>query len=139
MPQKKDTSVKINNAIMHFELTFEIRRDKKRVKLRFCFSFPLPAFFVVASLDCAIHQGSNMDVVLDYADRQFFTPYVYPETWPEDDPYRQFINLMAITMTGAVIMYFTLGTASYYLIFDHQLKKHPQFLEVYFGHFRIII
>lgn len=71
-----------------------------------------------------------MDIVLDYSDRQFFTPYIYPENWPTDDPLRQLINLYIITNVGGVLLYLSCATLSFYLLFDHQLMKHPLFLEV---------
>ncbi|XP_058050361.1 lathosterol oxidase [Ahaetulla prasina] len=70
-----------------------------------------------------------MDLVLDYADSYILTPYVYPATWPEDNAFRQIISLFVITNLGAIVLYFLFATLSYYLLFDHKLKKHPQFLE----------
>uniref|UniRef100_A0A0F7Z9H4 Lathosterol oxidase-like protein n=1 Tax=Crotalus adamanteus TaxID=8729 RepID=A0A0F7Z9H4_CROAD len=70
-----------------------------------------------------------MDLVLDYADSYILTPYVYPATWLEDDAFRQIISLSIITNLGAFAIYFLFATLSYYLLFDHKLKKHPQFLE----------
>ncbi|XP_033027509.1 lathosterol oxidase [Lacerta agilis] len=70
-----------------------------------------------------------MDLVLAYADDSVLTPYVYPAAWPEDNPFRQFISLIVITNVGALVLYFLIGSLNYYFIFDHSLKKHPQFLE----------
>ncbi|KAM3830752.1 lathosterol oxidase-like isoform 2-T3 [Vipera latastei] len=70
-----------------------------------------------------------MDLILDYADTYILTPYVYPATWPEDNAFRQIISLSVITYLGAFAVYFLFGSLSYYLLFDHKLKKHPQFLE----------
>uniref|UniRef100_A0A8C5RBU0 Sterol-C5-desaturase n=1 Tax=Laticauda laticaudata TaxID=8630 RepID=A0A8C5RBU0_LATLA len=70
-----------------------------------------------------------MDLVLDYADSSILTPYVYPATWPEDNTFRQMISLFVITNLGAFVLYFLFAILSYYLLFDHKLKKHPQFLE----------
>ncbi|XP_006642354.1 lathosterol oxidase [Lepisosteus oculatus] len=70
-----------------------------------------------------------MDLVLNYADYYFFTPYIYPCTWPEDEPLRQIIGLMLVTNLGAALLYLVLGALSFYFIFDHSLMKHPQFLE----------
>lgn len=74
--------------------------------------------------------GSKMDLVLNVADYYFFTPYVYPSSWPEDDALRQIIGLMVATNLGAAILYLGLGALSYIFIFDHKLMQHPQFLEV---------
>lgn len=71
-----------------------------------------------------------MDLVLEVADHHLLTPYVYPTGWPEDEPFRQLLSLFAITNLGALALYLLFGTLSYYFIFDHELKKHPQFLEV---------
>lgn len=70
-----------------------------------------------------------MDLVLSVADYYFFTPYVYPATWPEDDIFRQTVNLLIVTNVGAYILYFFCATLSYYFVFDHALMKHPQFLK----------
>lgn len=71
-----------------------------------------------------------MDLVLDAADRHLLTPYVYPTSWPEGEPCRQLLSLFVITNLGALALYLLFGTLSYYFIFDHELQKHPQFLEV---------
>ncbi|XP_036599377.1 lathosterol oxidase [Trichosurus vulpecula] len=70
-----------------------------------------------------------MDLVLNIADYYFFTPYVYPSTWPEDEIIRQCLSLLVVTNLGAYILYFLFATLSYYFIFDHSLMKHPLFLE----------
>ncbi|KAM6173526.1 lathosterol oxidase [Erethizon dorsatum] len=70
-----------------------------------------------------------MDYVLNGADYYFFTPYVYPSTWPEDDIFRQTISLLIVTNLGAFVLYFFCATLSYYFIYDHSLMKHPQFLK----------
>ncbi|CAN2388141.1 Belongs to the sterol desaturase family [Pristimantis euphronides] len=70
-----------------------------------------------------------MDLVLNAADHHFFTPYVYPASWNEDDPLRQLLSLFVVTNLGAVVIYLLFGGLSYYFIFDHSLMKHPQFLE----------
>uniref|UniRef100_A0A8C3PLI7 Sterol-C5-desaturase n=1 Tax=Calidris pygmaea TaxID=425635 RepID=A0A8C3PLI7_9CHAR len=73
--------------------------------------------------------GRAMDLVLDAADRHLLTPYVYPAGWPEGEPCRQLLSLFVITNLGALALYLLFGTLSYYFIFDHRLKQHPQFLE----------
>lgn len=80
---------------------------------------------------CLCVPGSAMDLVLNVADYYFFTPYVYPATWPEDWALRQIISLLVVTNLGAAVLYLGLGAISYYFVFDHNLKKHPHFLEVY--------
>ena len=71
-----------------------------------------------------------MDVVLGLADKYFFTPYVYPETWEESNPWRQFLSLNIVTDLGGAILYLITASLSYLFIFDHNLLKHPQVLEV---------
>ena len=69
-----------------------------------------------------------MDLVLAECDRHVLTPYVYPDSWPEDSPLRQFLTLYAITVFGGWALYMSFATLSYVFIYDHRLKKHPQFL-----------
>lgn len=71
-----------------------------------------------------------MDLVLNVADHYVLTPYVYPVSWSEGGALRQIISLLVLTNLGAAILYLGLGAVSYYFIFDHNLKKHPHFLEV---------
>jgi len=60
-----------------------------------------------------------MDDVLAFCDEKFFTPYVYPETWAEDDIYRQALTLWIITTIGGNILYFAQDLAtSFSLISD---------------------
>ncbi len=69
-----------------------------------------------------------MDLVLGACDRYIFSPYVYPPSWREDDLTRQSLSLFIITMVGGWLMYFTAAAFSYFVIFDHRLMKHPQFI-----------
>lgn len=71
-----------------------------------------------------------MDLVLDVADHYVLTPYVYPASWPEDGALRQIVSLLVLTNLGAAVLYLGLGAVSYFFVFDHNLKKHPHFLEV---------
>lgn len=71
-----------------------------------------------------------MDLVLNVADHYVLTSYVYPASWPEDGALRQIISLLVLTNLGAAVLYLGLGAISYYFIFDHNLMKHPHFLEV---------
>uniref|UniRef100_A0A673T2M4 Sterol-C5-desaturase n=1 Tax=Suricata suricatta TaxID=37032 RepID=A0A673T2M4_SURSU len=70
-----------------------------------------------------------MDLVLSAADYYFFTPYIYPASWPEDNIFRQTVSLLIVTNLGAYILYFFFATLSYYFVYDHSLMKHPQFLK----------
>ncbi|XP_044134232.1 lathosterol oxidase [Bufo gargarizans] len=70
-----------------------------------------------------------MDLVLNAADYYFLTPYVYPASWNEDEPFRQLLSLFLVTNLGGVVIYLLFGALSYFFIFDHSLMKHPQFLE----------
>lgn len=71
-----------------------------------------------------------MDLVLHVADYYALTPYVYPASWPEDEPIRQIISLLIVTNLGGFIIYLLFGALSYFFVFDHSLMKHPQFLKV---------
>ncbi|XP_031724890.1 lathosterol oxidase [Anarrhichthys ocellatus] len=70
-----------------------------------------------------------MDLVLDVADYYVLSPYVYPASWPEGGALRQIISLLVLTNLGAAVLYLGLGVINYFLVFDHSLMKHPQFLE----------
>lgn len=75
-------------------------------------------------------EHSAMDLVLDIADYYVLTPYVYPASWAEDGALRQILSLLVLTNLGAAVLYLGLGAISYFFVFDHNLKKHPHFLEV---------
>ncbi|GFN85370.1 sterol-c5-desaturase (erg3 delta-5-desaturase homolog)-like [Plakobranchus ocellatus] len=70
-----------------------------------------------------------MDLVLNYLDHYLFTPYVYPEDWPENNPVRQIISLLLVANIGGYLLYFIVASLSYFFIFDHKLMTHPQILE----------
>jgi lathosterol oxidase len=71
-----------------------------------------------------------MDDILEFCDRAFFTPYVYPQSWPEDNILRQFFfSLMFLATLGGYLLYFSVASFSYYFIFDHRHRKHPKFLK----------
>ncbi|GAA5896076.1 C-5 sterol desaturase [Sporobolomyces salmoneus] len=46
-----------------------------------------------------------------------------------DSIVRQSISLYAITYVGILLLYFSVATLSYYLIFDHRMKLHPRYLK----------
>ena len=69
-----------------------------------------------------------MDLVLSFVDENVFTPYVYPQSWPEGNIFRQLLTLYVITSIGAWLLYFTSATLSYVFLFDKRYKLHPQFL-----------
>ncbi|KAL8566527.1 Lathosterol oxidase [Nucella lapillus] len=69
-----------------------------------------------------------MDLVLKNTDYYFLTPYVYGPDWPEDEPIRQLLSLLAITNVGGYVLYFILTSLSFYTIFDRRLLQHPQIL-----------
>ncbi|KAM9814840.1 lathosterol oxidase-like isoform 1-T1 [Syngnathus typhle] len=84
-------------------------------------------FSQLTSLPKQIYRG--MDHVLKVADRYVFTPYVYPDWWPEDGALRQLISLSLLTNFGAQTIYVIFGALNFYFVFDHRLMKHPQFIE----------
>jgi len=71
-----------------------------------------------------------MDIALHYADHYFFTPYVYPASWPEENVFRQLLSLNIISDTGGALLYLITATFSYFFVFDKRHLKHPQILEV---------
>jgi len=70
-----------------------------------------------------------MDIVLNYADQYFFTPYIYPTNFPEENIIRQLISLNIISDVGGALLYLITATFSYLFLFDKQYLKHPQILE----------
>ncbi|KAK4701518.1 Delta7-sterol 5-desaturase, partial [Phenoliferia sp. Uapishka_3] len=48
---------------------------------------------------------------------------------PRDSIVRQSLSLYSITYVSIILMYFSVATMSYYLIFDHRMKMHPRFLK----------
>ena len=70
-----------------------------------------------------------MDLVLDFTDHYFFTPHVYPATWPADYLPRQFLSLFLITTIGGIALYLITAALSFHFVFDKRLMKHPQFLK----------
>lgn len=77
------------------------------------------------------HYLETMDIVLHHADRLILTPFVYAESWTENDPLRQFCSLIILVNLGAVILYLSCTTISYMIIFDRRLLHHPQRLQVF--------
>ena len=71
-----------------------------------------------------------MDVVLEATDTHFFTPFVYPEWLKEENIVRQLISLNILVDLGGAFLYLLLASLSYKFIFDKELLKHPQILEV---------
>ncbi|EDV29242.1 uncharacterized protein TRIADDRAFT_18639 [Trichoplax adhaerens] len=70
-----------------------------------------------------------MDLVLDFCDQYFLTPYIYPSHWSEDWIVRQAISLYLITTIGGGLLYYLTATLNYWMVFDHDLEKHPHFLK----------
>ncbi|KAG8686938.1 c-5 sterol desaturase [Ceratobasidium sp. 423] len=57
------------------------------------------------------------------------SPWLLKSAWPRDYMPRQLISLLVITLVGSHILYFVFATLSYYLVFDHNMMKHPRFLK----------
>ena len=70
-----------------------------------------------------------MDLVLDFTDRHFFTPYIYPSAWREDEWTRQLVSLLVIANAGGVLLYFATAAFSYFFVFDKDLMRHSQILK----------
>lgn len=69
-----------------------------------------------------------MDLVLDALDRHLLTPYIYPQSWAEDDVFRQLLTLYVLTAVSGWLLYFTAASISYIFLFDKRYKLHPNFL-----------
>ena len=68
-----------------------------------------------------------MDLILEALDLYFFTPYVYPESWPEDNWLRQFFSLLIVVNVGGVIMYFAFASFSFFFVYEsraHETSTH---------------
>ena len=70
-----------------------------------------------------------MDLVLDFCDQYFLTPYIYPGSLPEDNIFRQYLSLLAISTVGGWLLYIVTAGLNYFFLFDQRYKKHPQFLK----------
>ncbi|KAF9982055.1 c-5 sterol desaturase [Modicella reniformis] len=51
------------------------------------------------------------------------------DTLPDDNILRQILSLYVITYVGALAIYFSFATPSYFFMFDHNHKRHPKFLK----------
>lgn len=69
-----------------------------------------------------------MDLVLNVADEHVLSPYLYPASWPEDWWPRQVLSLLLIVNVSGYLLYFTLATLSYVLVYDHRLLRHRRIL-----------
>ncbi|KAG0211066.1 hypothetical protein B0O80DRAFT_470144 [Mortierella sp. GBAus27b] len=48
---------------------------------------------------------------------------------PTDNIFRQTLSLFVLTYLGALFMYFSFATPSYFIMFDQNHKKHPKYLK----------
>ncbi|XP_022092110.1 lathosterol oxidase-like [Acanthaster planci] len=72
----------------------------------------------------------KMDLVVDIADRYFFTKYnIYPGDWSEDYWLRQCFSSAILCYIGGTTIYLTVSPLVFWFIFDHRLMKHPLFLK----------
>lgn len=69
---------------------------------------------------------------------QFGSPAAAASAWPRDYIPRQLLSLTVVTLIGIHVLYFLFAALSYYLIFDHDMMKHPRFLKVCSSDFRVI-
>ena len=69
-----------------------------------------------------------MDLILNFWDTHFLTPYVYPASWSEDSLSRQFLTLYVILSVGGWLIYFCTAALSYIFLFDKRYKTHPNYL-----------
>jgi lathosterol oxidase len=69
-----------------------------------------------------------MDLVLSVVDQHILTPYIYPESWAEDNLLRQLLTLYVLTAVGGWLLYFITASVGYIFLFDKRYKLHPNFL-----------
>ena len=69
-----------------------------------------------------------MDLVISPLDEFVLTPYVYPETWKEEDIERQILTVFCTLNIGAVLLYFFVGGFAYVFLFDKEIRQHQHFL-----------
>ena len=69
-----------------------------------------------------------MDLVLNFVDERFLTPYVYPKSWQEGNLFRQLLTLYVMTSVGGWLLYIITASLSYVFLFDKRYKLHPNFL-----------
>jgi lathosterol oxidase len=55
--------------------------------------------------------------------------YLQQSAWPRDYIPRQIISLSVITLLGIHLLYFLFAWLSYKFIFNHEMMRHPRFLE----------
>ena len=70
-----------------------------------------------------------MDLFVRPLDEYLLTPYVYPETWKEDDIYRQALTIFVFLNVGAVLLYFFAAGFAYVFLFDKEIRQHQFFLK----------
>ena len=69
-----------------------------------------------------------MDLVLSRLDEYLLTPYVYPESWPENNSFRQLLSLYVLTGLGGWLVYFISASVGYFYLFDKRYRRHPNFI-----------
>jgi lathosterol oxidase len=78
---------------------------------------------------------NKMDIILQAADSLILNDIYHEFSFVsgvvllENDIIRQCVSLWAIAALGATVLYFTLATASFYILYDHENMKHPKFLK----------
>lgn len=53
----------------------------------------------------------------------------YASAWPRDYIPRQLLSLTVLTLIGICFLYFIFAGLSYRFIFNHEMMKHPRFLD----------
>ena len=69
-----------------------------------------------------------MDIFITPLDEYVLTPYVYPETWKENDIERQALTIFTALIVGGLLLYFIIGGFVYVFLFDKEIRKHKFFL-----------
>lgn len=105
----------------------------------------LPAFSPALKSHLASHNGSYSSLTQQHGAQAYMSTYKYqPSTqflslepsdfaymsqWPRDNMYRQALSLFFITWLFGAVIYFSLATLSYYLVFDPENFKHPKYIK----------
>ncbi|KAG2157889.1 C5-sterol desaturase [Suillus bovinus] len=70
--------------------------------------------------DNLVHSSANFTSIMHH---------VQQSAWPRDYIPRQIISLIVINLVGVHFLYFLFAWLSYKFIFNHEMMRHPRFLE----------
>lgn len=64
-----------------------------------------------------------------YSNQSSLTTLNCQSSFDRDHLLRQSISIYSLALIGVSILYFSLGSLSYYFLFDHRVMNHPRFLK----------